>query len=214
MQTGDYNPANQWLQIVGVVDDVKYAGLHEVPQPTIYTPFLQNLWWRSMYLSVRTGGDPISAVNAVRNEVWAIDRDLPVSRIKTMDQLMSASVAEPRVYTLLLGLFGAVALLLATVGIYGVMSYGVTRRTHEIGVRLALGAQNRDVLKLILTQGMWLALIGVAIGLTAALVLTRLLRGLLFGVSPTDPLTFAGIAVVLAAVALLACYVPVGGRQE
>ena len=208
MQTGDYRPSNPWLQIVGVVDDVKYTGLHEVPQPTIYTPFMQNLWWRSMYLSVRTAGDPLSAVNAVRNEVWAIDRDLPVSQIKTMDQLMSASVAEPRVYTLLLGLFGAVALLLAAVGIYGVMSYGVTRRTHEIGVRLALGARNSDVLKLILMEGMRLAAVGVVSGLAASLVLTRLMKSLLFGVSATDPLTFAGIALVLAAVALLACYLP------
>jgi putative ABC transport system permease protein len=182
--------------------------LHEAAKPTIYTPFQQNLWWRSMYLSVKAAGDPVNLVNAVRNEVWAIDRDLPVSQIKTMDQLMSESLAEPRVYTLLLGVFGAVALTLAAVGIYGVMAYAVTQRTREIGLRIALGAQAGAVLRLVVGEGIKLALLGTAIGMAAAFALTRLMSKLLFDVSATDPLTFAVIALSLTLVALLACYLP------
>jgi len=208
IQTGDYDPAGDWLTIVGVVDDVKYSGLQEEPQPTLYTPFLQYLWWRGIYLAVRTDGDPLSLAGAIREAVWAIDRDLPVSQIKTMDQVMSESVAEPRTYTLLLGLFGAVAMILAAIGIYGVIAYAVTQRTREIGVRMALGAQTRDVLKMIVKEGMTLALVGVAIGLGASFALTRVMASLLFGVSATDPLTFSVIALVLGSVALLACYFP------
>jgi putative ABC transport system permease protein len=208
IQTGDYNPAVPGMTIVGVVDDVKYTGLQEEPQPTMYTAFLQNLWWRSLYLSVRTSGDPLGLVTAVRNEVWAIDRDLPVSQIKTMDQLMSESVAEPRVYTLLLGMFGSLALLLAAVGIYGVMAYAVTQRTREIGVRMALGAQSRDVVRLVVGQGIKQALVGVLLGSVGAWALTRLMETLLFGVGATDPLTFIVIALLLTSVALLACWIP------
>lgn len=208
IQTGDYNPAGRWVTIVGVVDDVKYTGLHEAPEPTMYTPFQQNLWWRSLYLAVRTEGDSLRAVAAMREAVWAIDRDLPVSQIKTMDQVMSESVAEPRTYTLLLGLFGLVAMLLAGIGIYGVISYAVTQRTREIGIRMALGAQTKDVVKLIVREGMTLALVGVGIGLAASSALTRVMASLLFGVKATDPLTFSVIAVLLALVGLLACYLP------
>ena len=208
LQTGDYDPQNSYTTVVGVVDDVKYSGLNEEIEPTMYTPFLQNLWWRSMYLVVRTSGAPSGFASSVRNEVWAIDGDLPVSNIKTMEQLMSESVSEPRVYTTLLGVFGALALVLASIGIYGVMSYTVTQRTREIGVRTALGARRSDVLRLILNQGMRLALIGIVIGLAASLALTRLMATLLFGVSATDPLTFAAIALLLTGVALLACLIP------
>jgi putative ABC transport system permease protein len=208
LQTGDYSPAGPWLTIVGVVADVKYSGLNETAQPTLYTAFQQNLWWRSMYLAVKADGDPLGLINSVRNEVWALDRDLPVSQIKTMDQLMSDAVAEPRAYTLLLGIFGAVALLLAALGIYGVMAYAVTQRTHEIGVRLALGAQSGAVLRLVIGAGMKLALLGMAIGLLAAFAMTRLMTKLLFSVSATDPVTFALIALLLMGVALLACYLP------
>ncbi|HXI92465.1 MAG TPA: ABC transporter permease [Blastocatellia bacterium] len=208
IQTGDYDPAGKWVTIVGIVDDVKYSGLQEEPQPTMYTPFLQNLWWRSLYLSVRTEGDPLSVVTSAREAVWAIDRDLPVSQIKTMTQLMSESVAAPRTYTLLLGLFGGVAMLLAAIGIYGVIAYAVTQRTREIGIRMALGAQTRDVVKMIVKEGMTLALVGVAIGLAASFALTRVLASLLYGVSATDSLTFLVIALLLASVALLACYLP------
>ena len=208
MQFGDYSPTGRWLPIVGVVADVKYSGLHEAVEPALYTAFQQNLWWRAMYLAVRTSGDPLSLVNDVRNEVWALDRDLPVSQIKTMDQLMSEAVAEPRAYTLLLGALGAVALALAAVGIYGVMAYAVTQRSHEIGVRMALGAQYGAVLRLVVGAGMKLALTGMAIGLLAAFALTRLMEKLLFGVSATDPATFGLIALLLMGVALLACYLP------
>ena len=208
IQTGDYDPAGPWVTIVGVVDDVKYSGLQEESEPTMYTPFLQHLWWRSLYLAVRTDGDPLSAIAATREAVWAIDRDLPVSQIKTMAQVMSESVAEPRTYTLLLGLFGGVAMLLAAIGIYGVIAYAVTQRTREIGIRMALGAQTRDVMRLIVKEGMTLALVGVAIGLAASFALTRVMASLLFGVSATDPLTFLVIALVLALVALFACYLP------
>jgi putative ABC transport system permease protein len=196
------------LTIVGVVADVKYSGLNEPAQPALYTSFQQNLWWRSMFLVVKAGGDPLGLVNAVRNEVWALDRDLPVSQIKTMDQLMSDAVAEPRAYTLLLGALGAIALLLAAVGIYGVMAYAVTQRTHEIGVRMALGAQSGAVLRLVVGAGMKLALLGMAIGLLAAFALTRLMSKLLFDVSATDPVTFAQIALLLMGVAFLSCYLP------
>jgi predicted permease len=208
IQTGDYDPAGPWLTIVGIVDDVKYTGLQEESEPTMYTPFLQHLWWRSLYLAVRTDGDPLSAVAATREAVWAIDRDLPVSQIKTMSQVMSESVAEPRTYTLLLGLFGGVAMVLAAIGIYGVIAYAVTQRTREIGIRMALGAQTRDVVKLIVKEGMSMALAGVTIGLAASFALTRVMASLLFGVSATDPLTFTVIALVLALVGLLACYLP------
>jgi putative ABC transport system permease protein len=208
IQTGDYDPAGPWITIVGIVDDVKYTGLQEESEPTMYTPFLQHLWWRSLYLAVRTDRDPLSAVAATREAVWAIDRDLPVSQVKTMAQVMSESVAEPRTYTLLLGLFGGVAMVLAAIGIYGVIAYAVTQRTREIGIRMALGAQTRDVMKLIVKEGMTLALVGVAIGLAASFALTRVMASLLFGVSATDPLTFTVIALVLALVGLLACYLP------
>jgi putative ABC transport system permease protein len=208
IQTGDYDPSDSGAIVVGVVDDVKYSGLNEAPNPTIYTPFMKSLWWRSMYLAVRTDADPMVLVPSVRDEIWAIDRNLPVTRIKSMDQLMAESVTEPRAYTLLLGLFAAVALMLAAIGIYGVMSYMVAQRTHEIGIRMALGAERRSVLKLVVGQGMKLALVGVAAGLAGAFALTWVMKSLLFGVSATDPATFAAIPLVLAIVALLACYLP------
>lgn len=208
IQTGDYNPSSPAATVVGVVADVKYSGLNEGPQPAMYTPFQQNLWWRSMFLAVRAKGDPLSLISSIRNEVWAIDSDLPVTQMKTMDQLMSESVATPRIYTMLLGLFGTVAMLLATIGIYGVMSYTVSQRTREIGIRIALGARQFDVLAMVVKQGMKLALIGVVIGSIASLALSHVMASLLFGVSATDPLTFLAIAALLSAVALAACYIP------
>jgi putative ABC transport system permease protein len=208
IQTGDYDARAPFATIVGLVDDVKYTGLNEAPRITMYTPYLQNLWWRSPYLAVRTSQEPVALTSAIRNVIWELDRDLPISSIKTADQLMADSVAEPRAYTVLLGLFGAVALLLATVGIYGVMSYVVKQRRREIGIRMAMGARQADVLKLVVKQGMRLALSGVGIGMIAAFALTRLIETLLFGVSPSDVLTFVAVPVVLTAVALLACFIP------
>jgi putative ABC transport system permease protein len=161
-----------------------------------------------MTLVIRADGDPLKFVAAVRNQVQAVDKDQPISNINTMDALLARAVSQPRFNLLLLAIFAGLALLLAAVGIYGVMSYLVTQRTHEIGVRVALGAQTHDVIKLVVRQGMALALTGVVIGLIAAFGLTRLIKNLLFGVSATDPVTFSMIAILLSGVALLACYLP------
>src|SRR5262249_53286753 len=140
--------------------------------------------------------------------IWNLDKDLPVSRVRSMDQLLSRSIDQPRFRTTLLGLFGLVALILSSVGIYGVISYSVNQRVQEIGIRMALGAQTKDVIRLILRQGIVLAVIGVAAGLTASLFLTSLMSSFLYDVSPTDPLTFAEVSLLLIVVALLACYIP------
>jgi putative ABC transport system permease protein len=173
----------------------------------MYVPFTQFPSWL-MTIVARTKGDPLTFAAAVRSQIQAMDKDQPVSNIHTMEELMARSVSPPRFYLLLLAVFAGVALLLAAVGIYGVMSYLVTQRTHEIGVRMALGAQAGDVLKLVVKQGMTVTLTGVVIGLLAALGLTRLIRNLLFGVSAADPLTLGLIAALLTVVALLACWIP------
>jgi putative ABC transport system permease protein len=162
----------------------------------------------SMDVVLRTTGDPLALGNAARETVWSLDRDLPIPTIQTVEQILSERVAQRRLNMLLLALFALVALILAAVGVYGVMNYAVTQRTHEIGVRVALGAQTRDVLRLVVGQGMKLALAGVVIGLIATLVLTRLMAGLLFGVSATDPITFVAIAALLLMVAIAACWIP------
>jgi putative ABC transport system permease protein len=150
----------------------------------------------------------MALANALRAEVKALDKDLPVSKVRTMETVRRESIAQPRFRALLITLFGAVALALATIGIYGVVAYSVARRTHEIGVRMALGAQTTDVLKLVLRQGMWLAVKGLLLGLAGAFALTRLVASLLYGVSATDPLTFALVPALLFAIALLACWIP------
>jgi putative ABC transport system permease protein len=161
-----------------------------------------------MSLVVRASAEPINLVNAIRQEVWALDRNVPITSVRTMEQILATDTAQPRFNTILLGIFATVALVLAGVGIYGVLSYSVTQRTHEIGIRIALGARSRDVLHLVVRQGMRLVLLGVALGLVASFGLTRLMSKLLFGVGATDPLTFVGIALLLMSVALLACYIP------
>jgi len=193
------------LEIIGVVGDVRHRGLDVGLRQTIYAPSL-TLGFTN--LVIRTTDDPVSLAAAVRREVAAIDPNQPVANIKTMERWVSESVAQPRFRTLLLGMFSAAALLLAMVGIYGVMSYVVSQRTHELGVRMALGARAGDVLRLVISQGMRLALAGVAIGLAAAFALTRLIKELLFGVRATDPMTFVTIALLLTGVALVACYLP------
>ncbi len=194
-------------EIVGIVGDVKFAGLDSEPSPEMYTPYAQTPW-QSTSLIVRTTASPSDMAAAVRSQVQSLDKDMPVSSIKTMDQRLSESVARPRFNTLLLSLFAAVALILSAVGIYGVMSYSVSQRTHEIGIRMALGAQKGDVVKLVVRQGMVLAGIGLVIGVGGALLLSRLMASFLFGVSATDPLTFTGVSLVLALAAFLACYIP------
>lgn len=202
----------KWYEIVGVVGNVKHRGLDIEDKPEFYVPFLQPLFADSnvqpMYVVVRTSSDPLNAISFVRREVAAIDRDQPIANLLTMDQRIADSVAPRRFNMFVMGLFAALALILAAIGIYGIMAFSVAQRTHEIGVRMALGARNRDVLTLVLEHGFKLAVIGIAVGLVGAFALTRLMSSLLFGVSATDPGTFLIDALILAVVALLACYIP------
>jgi predicted permease len=198
----------QKFTVVGVVSNVHYDGLDQKPAPLVYGSIFQHDFLMHGSFVVRSDLDPTALISSVRNVISQIDSNLPLADVLTMDEIMSISVAQPRLETILLGIFGALALLLAAVGIYGVMSYSVSQRTSEIGVRMALGADRGDVLALVCKQGLLLAAEGLAIGLVLALLATRLMSKLLFGVSPTDPVTFATIIVVLALVALLACYLP------
>jgi len=194
-------------EIVGIVSDTKPALDAEV-ESQMYVPYAQDSGWGSMSLVVRTSGDPLNTAAAARNEIRSLDKGIPVFNVKTMNDVLSTSVSQQRLSMLLLSAFAGVALLLAMIGIYGVTAYYVTQRTQEIGIRIALGAQMRDVMKLVLASGMALALIGVAVGLAGALALTRLMTSLLFGVRPTDTATFLLVSVCLLATALLACYLP------
>ncbi|MFY9611402.1 MAG: ABC transporter permease [Blastocatellia bacterium] len=195
------------LEVVGVVGDVRRFEVSDVVEPEIYYPYMQKPRWAT-YFAIRTNGDPISVVAAVRSRMLAVDKDVPVLNVATIDQLVGAALREPRFNTALIGAFAGLAVLLASVGLYAVISYSVTQRTHEIGVRMAVGAGQRDIFNLIVGQGMKLTLIGVAIGLAASFALTRVMMSMLFEVSATDPLTFAGISLLLTVVSLLACYVP------
>jgi predicted permease len=212
---GVYSP---WQTIVGIVRDVNDEPLGQPVQLHVYRPYLQmaDLFFedsrfgevRSMNLAVRSQTDSASLASAVIGQIHSLDPDLTVAHIRTMAQVISSSVAGPRFNTLLLGVFAAVALFLAAIGIYGVMAYATTQQTHEIGIRLALGAQPRNVLYLVLRRGVRLAGVGAAFGVAAALALTRLMAGLLYDVSATDPVTFSCVVILLLAIALLACYVP------
>jgi putative ABC transport system permease protein len=208
-QTPD-NRANRRM-IVGVVSDVKGGNLNQPTSALVYAPLTQYRregWSNSLMLAVQTSATPEALTSAIRDEVRGLDPDQPVTSVRTMDQLLSRTLSEAKFSLLLFGLFAGLALVLAAIGIYGVMATAVTQRTHEIGLRMALGAQKRDVLRLVIGQGMMLVLIGVAAGLISAVALTRLMSTLLFGVSATDPVTLALITLLLAAVALLACYLP------
>ena len=180
---------------------------NQLADPGVYFPYSQNIW-RTMNLVIRTTQDPTRLASAVRSEVSALDPNLPVYNVKAVGQMIDERISPKRLMTYVLGVFALIALLLAAVGIYGVMSYAVTQRTHEIGSRMALGAQALDVLKLVVRSGMILALIGVAIGLPGAFALTRLLANFLFHVTPTDAVTFAAVSFSVIVVALFACYVP------
>jgi putative ABC transport system permease protein len=194
-------------EIVGIVGDVRNRSLSTEARAAYYVPQTQ-IPFSQMVMVVKTASEPRSFIPAVTKEVGAMDQDLALFGVKSMDEYLSASVAAPRFSTTLLSIFAGVALVLTIVGLYGVMSYSVAQRTNEIGIRLALGAQSRDVLLMIVKQGSFLILLGLAIGLAGAFALTRLIASLLFGVTAKDPFTFAAVAVLLALVALLACYIP------
>jgi len=194
-------------QIIGVVADAKYKSLEGASFPMVYVAH-PHLAYSEMTLVMRTNGDPLNLAAAARREIQTIDKDQPVAEVRTMQSWMDELTARSRFGTLLLTIFAALALVLAGIGIYGVMSYSVTQRTHELGIRIALGAKTRDVLKLVLGRGLALTLTGIVLGLVASLALTRFLSSLLFGVSATDPATFGGLALLLITVALVACYLP------
>jgi putative ABC transport system permease protein len=196
-----------WREVVGVVADVKLNGVDRDSPLQAYLPLAQEST-NFLGLVVRTSGNPLNLATTVEQTLHTLDQDLPVFEVRSIDQLMSSAISQQRLVLVLLLGFASLALLLAGVGIYGVIAYSVSQRTHEIGIRIALGAQTSNVLRMVIEQGMKLALAGVAIGLAAALALTRLMKSLLFGVSATDPLTFAGVALLLVAVALLACWIP------
>ena len=206
--TYPYNSTAPMFTVAGVIKDVRQSELQTTARPQVYHSCAQMMWFPPRDLVVRTNVAPLDLAAAVRDAIRSVDKDQPVSNIRTMDRILADSIADERFNTSLLAIYAALALALAGVGIYGVMSYLVTQYTREIGVRMALGAQTRDVLGLVFRQGMTLTLTGAAIGLGAALGLTRLIKNMLFVVSPTDPVTFFVIALLLAMVALLACYLP------
>lgn len=203
----DMKDTNLPDEIIGIVGDVHQSSLAAAPDPVSYWPYPE-LPYSVMTVVVRTATPPLSMVPAIRETLRQIDKDQPMAKIATMDRLVSDSVASSRFTMLLLSAFAGFALVLACIGIYGVMAYSVAQRTHEIGIRLALGAQRRDVLRLVLAQGARLALIGVGIGVAAAMILTRLMTTLLYRVSASDPMTFAAVAILLTFIAPLACYIP------
>jgi putative ABC transport system permease protein len=196
-----------WREIIGVVGNVRHQSLKRDFTPEYYVPQAQ-IPLDAATLVVKTAGDPHGIVGAVREEVRAMDKDLPLFNIRTMDDYLSQSVAQPRLYALLLMIFAGLALLLTIIGLYGVMSYSVAQRTHEIGIRMALGASPSRVLAMVVRQGMLMVTVGVGIGLAAAYVATKVMTKLLFGIGAKDPLTFAAIAVIIAGIALAACFVP------
>ncbi|MCI0490153.1 MAG: ABC transporter permease [Blastocatellia bacterium] len=204
---GEAQSRAPWLSVIGIVADVKMEGIELEIRPQIYRSVFQSPG-ASLSLVIRTTSGPGALPEAIRREVQAVDPDMPVFAIRTMDDLMSAATGRRRFAMILLGAFAVIALMLAAVGIYGVVSYTVSQRTQEIGIRIALGAQQADVLKMVIGQGMKYILVGVAAGLAAAFALTHLMESFLFGVSATDPLTFTGVTLLMVSAALLACYVP------
>ncbi|MBN2321937.1 MAG: ABC transporter permease [Acidobacteria bacterium] len=199
--------SHQWMEVLGVVNNVRDHTVVKSPDPVFYTPltFIPSF---EFGISVKTSGNPMLHFPAIKDVVWSADREAEITNVRTLDQILDRSVAESRFQTMLVGLLGIFGLILAVIGIYGVISYSVIHRTHEIGVRMALGARRRDVMYLILKEGMLLAIVGIALGIGGALGLTRVLRSMLFEIEPTDPGTFIGVAIVLTIASLAACYIP------
>lgn len=208
IKPGALDSPGSWMEVVGVVNDVRQFDLTTEPRLQMYLPYVQFEWFVPRQLVIKTDVEPSSLAAAVRSAIWGVDKEQPVSDVRTMEMVLSESIARQRFSTMLLGVFAAVALALAAIGIYGVMSYAVAHRTREIGIRMALGAPAGSVLRLVVGQGLKLVLAGVLLGLLGSFLLTRLMSSLLFGVSPTDPLTLATISLVLVVVALLASYIP------
>jgi putative ABC transport system permease protein len=203
------NP-HEWMTVIGVVGDVKHSGLNQPVDPAVYAPFSQNdeAWRKFMTLVILTRVPVAGLVEDVKKQVWNLDSQIALSSIQSMDDLLAVSVAQQRFNMLLLGSFAVLAVALAGVGIYGMVAYRVNQRTHEIGVYMALGAQHRDVLRLVMKDGVKLSLLGIVLGLAGAIALTRVMVSVLFEVKPTDPATLIGVALLLAAVAILAGYIP------
>ena len=198
---------NLYREIVGIVGDLRNSDLAEDPGNCVYIPHAQDSW-NSMVFAIRTQGDPYPLLKSIRSEIWSQDPKLAISEIKTMDAIVDEELARTRFSMFLLGVFAAIALLLAAIGIYGVMAYSVAQRTREIGIRMALGASRADVLQMVGNRGLMLAIVGVCLGLGGALGLTRFMKSLLFGVSPADPATLTAVCALLIAVTMAACYVP------
>jgi predicted permease len=211
-----FDQGKTWLAVIGIAKNAKQYDWAADPFDEVYLAALQNhqfledpaAHFNYITLVLRTAGNPADLASAVKAAVWSFDRNLPVSEVVTMDQAVADANAQPRFEMLLLGVFAGIALLLAAVGIYGVMTYAVARRTHEIGIRISLGASRADVLRMVAGQGMVQAVSGSVAGICGALALARLMAGMLYGVKPTDALTFAGVGSVLSVVALLAILVP------
>jgi putative ABC transport system permease protein len=216
----DTTNTSTWLTIIGIAKDAKQDSWTDKATPEAYLAAFQSRDFLGIsgseasnhmnYITLvaRTAGDPAAAASAMKEAAWSFDRNLAISQVATLDGAVSDANAQPRFEMMLLSIFAAVALVLAAVGIYGVISYSASRRTHEIGVRMSLGATRADVLLLVVRHGIWLALAGSLAGIAGALLLSRLMAGLLYGVKPTDPLTFAAVAAGLGLVAMLACYIP------
>lgn len=204
---GPERPNNAWMRVVGIVGDVKYSGLAEPADLAFYRPFQQESW-SSEYVVVRTAADPSGLVGSVNDAVWSIDRELPIARMRTVRQLMGEALADSRFRAYLLGAFGALGLILAVIGVYGVMAYAVAQRARELGVRAALGARPADLIGLVIKDAGFLAVVGVVLGLIGAWWLTGLTQKLLFEVTPRDPITFVVTATALSAAALLASWLP------
>jgi putative ABC transport system permease protein len=204
---GGCGKENEWCQVVGVVEDVHQHNLDQTPRPAIYVPYARDPW-PFMAFVIRTRTEPAAAASAVQSAVHSVDRDQPLYGVRTMEEVVSASRSPRRVRMLLLSLFAALALALACVGIYGVMAYLVAQRTHEIGIRMALGADRKEVLALIVGQGLKLSVAGVAAGLLLAVGLSRFLSTVLYGVGTTDAATFAGVGALLIALAAAASCLP------